>query len=315
VRARHRLIRPVALVVVVCLPLLGLSAMASAKNVKGSPAWCAHHPKKATKTPACSPTGGGGGGTGGGGTPPPITVQVDPNPLVETGPSVVAAIIQVETSASFAGDAVNIDSSQLSSSCAGQVEFGNWNVVQSVNSVRVVLDDDGNATVSVFGLDCAPGSSLVEADLDAAPFLTATGTLVAKPPAVTAAGVTGFPTTSGTVTTGEVETGDTPASGDSNIAAVFYVETDPVFAEQQVEISASQLQSRCLGGSTFYPATVTFPFVHSTTTTLDDDGNAVFFFFGSSCAAGPSTVIADVLSGFHQTYIGSFTVEPPQPTN
>jgi hypothetical protein len=110
-----------------------------------------------------------------------------------------------------------------------------------------------------------------------------------------------------------VETGDTAASGDSEIAAVFYVETDPVYAEQQVEISASQLTSRCLRGSEFLPAT--YPLAPGNTTIIDDDGNAVFFFLGSSCASGSSAVIADILSGFHQTYIGSFSVQPPQPTN
>jgi hypothetical protein len=57
------------------------------------------------------------------------------------------------------------------------------------------------------------------------------------------------PTTSGTVSNGEVETGDTTASGDSDVYAVFYVETDPVLAEPQVEINSTELEDRCIGAS------------------------------------------------------------------
>src|SRR5271166_6145088 len=89
-----------AIAIVVSVPLLSGSEVASAKT---------HHHHH----------GGSGGSTGGGtgGPPPLITVTVDPNPLVETGQSEIHAVVQVETSPSFAGDAVNIDSSQLQSSC------------------------------------------------------------------------------------------------------------------------------------------------------------------------------------------------------
>ena len=53
---------------------------------------------------------------------------------------------------------------------------------------------------------------------------------------MTTSGLYGYPTTSGTVSGGEVETGDS-ALPDSSVAyAVFYVETDPVYAEQTVQI-------------------------------------------------------------------------------
>ena len=43
-----------------------------------------------------------------------------------------------------------------------------------------------------------------------------------------------------------METGDTgPLLDQSDVIAVFEVETDPVYAEQTVEISSSQLQDRC----------------------------------------------------------------------
>jgi hypothetical protein len=293
---RRRSLRFVAMAVVVSLPLLGMSGVASARVKAGC-----------HKTHSCKSGGGSGSGTGGVG-PAPITVQIDPNPLVETGQSEIVATVQVETSPSFAGDAVNISSSQLAASCV-LVLFEN-NQVSGQNNVSVILDNDGNATVLVAGSDCAPGSSVIEVDLEVAPYYTALGTLVANPPAVTPPGVTGYPTTSGTVTTGEVETGDTKASGDSDVYAIFYVETNPVYAEQKVEISSNQLTSRCLGFSNWFSETSG----NGTQTILDDDGNAVFIFVGISCAAGTSTVTADVEAGTHPTYTTSFNIVAPQPT-
>jgi len=294
---RRRSVRILALAVVVALPLLGMPGVASAKATAGC-----------HKTHSCKSGGGSGSGTGGAG-PAPITVQIDPNPLVETGPSEIIATVQVETSPSFAGDAVNISSSQLAASCVFVV-FENNQAISGHNNISVILDDDGNATVIVDGENCAPGTSVIEADLEVAPYYTALGNLVARPPVVTPPGVTGYPTTSGTVTTGEVETGDTKASGDSDVYAVFYVETNPVYAEQKVEISSDQLTSRCLGYANWFSETSG----NGTQTTLDDDGNAVFIFTGISCAAGTSTVIADVEAGNHPTYVTTFTVLPPQPT-
>jgi hypothetical protein len=311
------------------MPLLGMAGVASAKS-HAAPN-CAKHPN----WKACKAGGGGSTGGGTGGPTAQITVAVDPNPLVETGASEIHAVIQVETLPSFAGDIVNIDSSQLQASCRG-VNYENLQAGTTVaapnetpNRIDAVLDNDGNATVVVEGWDCAPGTSVVEADLEVAPFLTALTTLVALPPNVTPEGVTGYPQIAGTAQ--EVETGDTSTSGDSNVYAVFYVETNPVYAEQMVEISSSQLEGRCIRGWRWEPGNPTgigVPTVPASgdifgtgvnlgpkaNTVLDDDGNAVFVFKGTSCAAGPSAVIADVLAGTHQTYVSTFTVDPPAPT-
>jgi hypothetical protein len=311
---------------------MGFSGIASAKSTKAAKAAakCAKHPKEC---PA------GAGATGTGGTPgTTITLQVDPTPLVETGQSEIHAVIQVETSASYAGDAVNIDSSQLTASCQGGVTFENLQVPVGwpatvpptinihPNRIDAILDDDGNATVVVDASDCAPGTSVIEADLEVAPFLTALATLDAVPPAVTPEGLSVYPRFGGL--NQEIETGDTSTSGDSDIYAVFYVETNPVYAEQTVEISSSQLEGRCLRGWVWEAGNTTGvgvgPGVNSPvpgqgintgnkpSTILDDDGNAVFIFKGVSCASGPSQVIADVLAGSHPTYTVQFTVLPPQ---
>jgi hypothetical protein len=282
---RTRIVKMVALSVVVTLPLLGMAGMASA---------------------ASSPSG-----------LPKITVQIDPRPLVETGASYILATIQVETAAAFANDPVNISSSQLVASCA-TTDFFNLQAAGTTN-VTVYLDADGNATVLVAGEGCAPGSDLIEASLVKAPYITAVKTLVAKPPVTTPHGLFGYPTTSGTVTTGEVETGNSTLSGDSDVYAVFYVETNPVFAEHTVEIASAQLEGRC-GGGWIWSSLTGGPKPGSGTVTgigvnmgkpakaiLDDDGNAVFFFEGVSCAAGPSLVI----SGGRST---TFNINPPQPT-
>jgi hypothetical protein len=309
--------RSVALSAVVLLgslvPVVVLSTgPASAKptkNAVGSALWCKHHPH--TTNPLCAAGTGTGSGTGGTG-PAAMTVTVSPSgtadPLVETGMSEIRAVVQVETSPSLAGDLVNIDSSQLAAACGGAILFGSQQpgAIYSSSGVQLVLDADGNATVSLYGLDCAPGTSVIEADLTVAPFTSAIGSVIALPPSVTPAGVAGSPA-------GEVETGNSTASGDSFVYAVFIVETDPVYAEQPVEIDSPQLTDRCLLGSTWISngGSFTGPIA---TATLDDDGNATFAFSGESCAAGPSAVIADILAGLHSTYVTTYTIAAPAPT-
>jgi hypothetical protein len=252
-------------------------------------------------------------GAGKGGPSAPITVQVDPNPMVETGQSYVAGVVQVETSPAYAGDDVEIDSSQLVSSCEpGDAGFYS-ELSGGTTQLVTPLDNEGNATVFVDGYDCAPGTDLVDASLAVAPYYTATVELTVLPPAVTTSGVSGFPTTSGTVTGGEVETGDSGAAA-SAVYAIFYVETDPVYAEQTVEVESTQLTDRCGGDTDWESFTNGSTSLTGTTAIVDDDGNAVFFFDGTSCAAGSSVVTADVEAGTHPTYTTTFNILPPQVT-
>ena len=248
-----------------------------------------------------------------------LAVAVSPNPLVETGQSEVHGVVQVEACPGFAGDAVNIASSQLSASSATvtyeDLQGGTpSDPHMSSNDIQAILDDDGNATVVVDGFDCAPGQSVFDASMTVAPFLTALTTLKAEAPVVTASGVAGSPNP-------EVETGDTSSSGDSSVYAVFYVETDPVYAEQTVEISSPQLEAGCIRGWRWEPGNggtaISGTGVNAgprATTILDNDGNAVFVFKGSSSAAQTAVVTADVLAGTHTTYVTTYTVLPPQVT-
>ena len=77
----------------------------------------------------------------------------------------------------------SISSSQLVTSCPA-VSFEDIHRVASdalhaSDRTTLVLDDDGNATVLVDGIDCAPGTDVIEADLEQAPYLTASTTLTA----------------------------------------------------------------------------------------------------------------------------------------
>ncbi|MGH9018604.1 MAG: hypothetical protein ACRDY1_12715, partial [Acidimicrobiales bacterium] len=238
-------------------------------------------------------------------------------PTLPSGGSQVHAVIEVETSPSFAGDTVHVSSSQLESSCQGTIVFETLQKGstvaprRSLDSVTVALDDDGNVTVVVDAANCAAGTDLIESDMTVAPYLTATTTLVVEPPQVTPSGVTAYPST-------EVETGNSAASGNSDIYTVFYVETSPVYAEQPVTITSPQLDARCGQGWRWEPATGAAIDQSSGTALatgmLDNDGNAVFVFKGASCAVGESTVIADVDAGTHPTYTTTFTVAAPVPT-
>jgi hypothetical protein len=303
--------RAVALMVVVGLGLVGTAGVASATNPVGSAAWCKHHPHSTLS--ACHPSTGGKGGTGGTGTggDPLITVTVVPgtvaDPLMETGTSEIRAVVEVETSPSFSDDPVLITSLNLALGCGGVILFGSrqTGAIYSADSVQVVLDSEGNATVSLYATDCAPGLDSIEADLAHAPYYSVLGTIDIEPPGPTPAGVTGSPAD-------EVETGNTTASGASLVYAVFSVEADPVYAEQTVQISSNQLVERCGGtpapvwisnqGSTFGP---------TATATIDDDGNATFAFTGTSCAPGPSLVTTVVEAGTDSPSATTFTIVAP----
>ena len=243
-----------------------------------------------------------------------MVVTVSPNPLVETGQSNITAVVQVETNPSLAGDPVDISSSQLESSCQGAAEFTSF---QTTMPETATLDSDGNATFLLAGFYCAPGSDVIEASVPQAPFYAALATLRISPPAVTTTGVTGYPNP-------EVEIGDAAGfAAQSTVFGVFYVETDPVYAGQPVEIDSSQLDSSCgqfwawgsfnagtpvsgIGSDHIVPG--------EAATLLDNDGNAAFFFEGESCAAGTWDVIADVEAGPNPTYVTSITILPPAPT-
>jgi hypothetical protein len=277
--------------------------VASAAKTKAGPN-CVKHPHKAK----CA--SGGGGATGGtGGTPPNIIVSVSPDPVQETGTSEIVAVIQVEALPIFAGQTVDISSQQLFDDCA-ELFWDSFEAPGAGSGINgVALDNDGNATLRVLGEDCAPGPNLIEADLNAAPYTTATATLTALPPAVTPEPtITGAPNP-------EVETGDNgPGNPESQVYATFLIEENPVYAEQTVEVESTQLFSRC-GVAAFWDTVNAVSTSPTISVVLDNDGNAVVNFLGVSCAAGDSLVTADLTVGTHDTFSTTFTIKPPAVTD
>jgi len=94
---------------------------------------------------------------------PTFVVTVWPNPLIETRKARVEGVITVVTDPSFAGDMVSVSSSQLQGSCVLSVFAHNG---------TATLNGNGKAHVRFRGRDCAPGTNVIEASLDAAPYYT-----------------------------------------------------------------------------------------------------------------------------------------------
>jgi hypothetical protein len=250
---------------------------------------------------------------------PRILITASPNPLVETGTSNVDTIVQVEANPSYAGDDVTISSTQLSIRCAGGITFYTTALAISPDAITLTLDNDGNALVYLWGSGCAPGSALLDASLDAPPFATAITSLRLEPPQVTAPGLHADPQKL-------VEVGDgspTSSNDQSEAMFVFYVETNPVYAEQTVSITSDQLSERCGLFSAWYSGAFVLlatnagfapsaGLIATQPGGIDNDGNAVFVFDGGSCAAGTSVVIADVTGG--ATYSTQAVILPPAVT-
>jgi hypothetical protein len=124
--------------------------------------------------------------------PTPEGLKVTPSGQVEDSfSSAVATIVQVE----FPGlseTKVHIGSEELFHRCR-LLPHLHWILMngedrENVSEVRdVELDNDGNAFVIVIGdKSCAPGLSLIEADLESRPFTTLTSTFTILPPQPTA---------------------------------------------------------------------------------------------------------------------------------
>jgi hypothetical protein len=240
---------------------------------------------------------------------PAIVVSVTPNPVVEVGESAVNAVVQVEARIGLAGDSVNISSIDLTNSCASVAfeSIAGGLPPTGSNPISVVLDNEGNATVELDATECAPGTDVIEADLASVPFKTATTTLTVKGPANTTKGVWASPTK-------EVETGTSGEGGNSDVYAVFNVETGSKYSEQTAEIQSNELVDRCGAGSEWVTNVNTFTDSTTATATLDDNGNATFVFYGISCASGTSTVLAVIEAGLHPKYTTTFKVQSPRST-
>jgi hypothetical protein len=100
-------------------------------------------------------------------------------------------------------------------------------------------------------------------------------------------------------------------TGDSDVYAVFTVGTDPVYAEQTVEIVAG-LANRCGLGATWFTNEGSFTGA-TAVAAIDDDGNANFTVLGASCASGPVQVTVLVEAGNDPSATVTFIINPPAP--
>lgn len=178
VRVAARLLVVIAFV---SLAMPTFSGAASARNVRGSLAWCKHHPK--SDLSACRKSGGG--------SPSSSNITVSPNPIVETGESDVYVVISVAVDPTYAEQTVEIESAGLADRCR---QGSNWITDQGSftgSTASATVDDDGNATVMFFGASCAAGSTSVTADVEAGNDQTYTTTVVIDPPAPLVGGPVG----------------------------------------------------------------------------------------------------------------------------
>ncbi len=226
--------------------------------------------------------------------------------------SSVADIIEVECEPIFAEQTIKVSSRELYDRCNDKLSWSAisngadpYNTVEGPSIGNVKLDDDGNATIAVWGgPSCAAGESLVSAHLEEAPGETVTTSFTVLPPKPTTPGVSALPAS-------QVEVGDY-----SNSATIVQVEFPPAYSEQKVVISDEQLYSHCEGhlywiGADNQPLGAG----EAATVKLDDDGNAfVVLLGGPSCAPGETEVEASLEKAPYTTYTTTFTVQPPQPT-
>ncbi len=254
---------------------------------------------------------------GGSGSAETCVVHALPNAFMDQGEfdnsSSVADIIEVECEEVYAEQYVRISANELYSRCEQSLYWRTptWEGEGHGSSYRVRLDNDGNATVIVIGgPSCAAGESLISAHLESAPYTTVTTGFTVLPPRPTTPGVYATPAS-------KVEGEEA-----SDVATIVQVEFPPVFAEEAVDVNASQLLSRCKNSPHIEWLFVSqYGYVHSLadsedfTLHLDNDGNAFVVLVGnSSCAAGTSLIEASLESAPYTTYTTDFTVEPPQPT-
>src|ERR1019366_2813689 len=110
-------------------------------------------------------------------------------------------------------------------------------------------------------------------------------------------------------------------NAESQVYVNFLIEEAPVYAEQIVDVTSTQLTDRCEPGKTLWSSTPglggggTPIGTTGVTAVLDNDGNAVVTFEGISCAAGDSLVDAELVGGTGDTFTTTFTIKPPAVTD
>ncbi len=233
--------------------------------------------------------------------------------------SSVADVIHIGCLPSFAERTVRLSDNELFSNCANNLS---WAAASQPAarvegpSFEVELDDDGNATVALWGgPSCAAGSTLITADLLVPPYTTVAAEFAVLPPKATEPGLKAQPAK-------EIEDATY-----STVATIVEVEFPAVDGGQYVRVGAEQLAASCLaaphlmwigadekilGGTELVEEVEE---AKSQVLKLDNDGNAFVVLFGDrSCAAERSEIEATLMTPPYTTRVTNFTVESPHPT-
>jgi hypothetical protein len=238
-------------------------------------------------------------------------------PVVESGlgstASSFADVIQVECAPVYAEDSVELNGQQLFDACAGTLSWYQPGFIAAAAAgattgpqFSVTLDNDGNANAVVWGgPSCAATHDTIFASLLDPPYTTTSTVLTIRPPQNTKHGVFATPMKL-------VED-----SVYSAVATVVSVEYPAVDSEFNVSIKSDELNARCAGGIFWVGADEAY--LNSgpeTTVSLDNNGNAFAVAIGNySCAAGTSTISADLSIAPYTTYSTTFTILSPRVTH
>ncbi len=225
-------------------------------------------------------------------------------------PSSITDIVEVECDPTYAGTLVEFSSQELVERCHG-ISWSSTTIgaklEPSMNTITVPLDNDGAATVVLLPSGpCAPGESLITADLLSAPNTTVATGFTVLPPRPTEVGVFAIPSSA-------VESDTT-----SSVATIIQVEFPPEYAENLVSINLRQLYAKCRFPHIWWFGPSSEEWVNNQsfyTVMLDNDGTAFALVVGGqSCSAGKVLVEASLEEAPYTTVTTEFEIKPPEPT-
>jgi hypothetical protein len=229
----------------------------------------------------------------------------------ESTAATVADVVEVECNPNVygTGSKVKITAAQLFSRCEGRLTWyvpNPFAVERDRPGVTLTLDADGNATVALLaGPGCAAGESLVAAHMEDEPFETFTTSFSVLPPHNMTPGVSALPAD-------EVE--DALSSSVATIVQVTFAGG----SGKRVHITSEELFDRCRRAPHLHLIRMNGEEEETSEAEgieLDNNGSAFVIAIGDgSCAEGPSLIEADLESKPFTTFMTTFTIQPPQPT-
>ena len=226
--------------------------------------------------------------------------------------SSIADIVEAHCDPVYAGSTVRIGDNELYDQCAKKLSWSAASAFAPASgpSYKATLDHEGNAIGALWGgPGCAPGDTLLAADLDAPPYMAAYTTFFVGGPEPTEPGLYAL--------TPDGESSQVESEGTGAVATVLEVELPVAYAGDSVTIDAEALYDRCAVKTHFVavgPDGKVKTGSHGVfkKVQLDNDGNAfVVLLGGESCAAGASALSATLEAATALTVTSTFTVLAP----